>query len=261
MLIATDLPEPVVPATSRCGILARSTITGSPPIVLPSAMASLCLRVLEILARQQLAQVDRLAPLVGQLDADRVAALHDRDAGRDRRHRARDVVGEADHARGFDAGRRLEFVERDDRAGAHVDDLALDAEIVEHAFEQPRVLLQRVLGDFRGDRLLRLGEHRQRRQFVGAAVEQRQLRFACGAAAGLQRAGAAAASAARARRRSSAAPRGSAAARCASPARRVGGKVERRRRRARGRARARAAAGRAAGAAGLAAQQPPAARS
>ena len=43
--MATDLPDPVVPATSRCGMRARSTMTGSPPIVLPSAMASLCLVV------------------------------------------------------------------------------------------------------------------------------------------------------------------------------------------------------------------------
>ena len=75
---------------------------------------------------------------------------HHGDAGGDRAHRAGDVVGEADDARGFDAGRRLQLVERDDRAGADIDDLALDAEIVEHAFEQARVLLQRVLGDLRG---------------------------------------------------------------------------------------------------------------
>ena len=31
-LIATDLPEPVVPATSRCGILFRFATTGLPPI-------------------------------------------------------------------------------------------------------------------------------------------------------------------------------------------------------------------------------------
>ena len=43
--MATDLPEPVVPATSRCGILARSTMTGSPPMVLPSAIASRCFEV------------------------------------------------------------------------------------------------------------------------------------------------------------------------------------------------------------------------
>ncbi len=36
-LIATDLPEPVVPATSRCGILDRSATTASPLMSLPSA--------------------------------------------------------------------------------------------------------------------------------------------------------------------------------------------------------------------------------
>ena len=147
------------------------------------------LGLLEILARQQFAQEHRFAPLVGQFDADDVAPLDDGDARRDRRHRARDVVGEADDARRLDAGRGLEFVERDDRAGAHVDDFALDAEIVEHALQQPRVLLQRVFGDLRGDELLGLGEHGERRQLVGVAVEQRELRFAHRAPSGLERAG------------------------------------------------------------------------
>jgi hypothetical protein len=43
--MATDLPEPVVPATSRCGIFARSAITASPLIVLPSVSASLALEL------------------------------------------------------------------------------------------------------------------------------------------------------------------------------------------------------------------------
>ena len=37
VLMATDLPEPVVPAISRWGIRARSAITGAPPMSLPSA--------------------------------------------------------------------------------------------------------------------------------------------------------------------------------------------------------------------------------
>ena len=41
VLIATDLPEPVVPAMSRCGMRARSTTTGSPPMVLPRQSGSL----------------------------------------------------------------------------------------------------------------------------------------------------------------------------------------------------------------------------
>ena len=36
----TDLPDPVVPATSKCGIGARSAITGSPAIFLPRISGS-----------------------------------------------------------------------------------------------------------------------------------------------------------------------------------------------------------------------------
>ena len=41
VLIPTDLPEPVVPAISKCGMRARSAITGAPLISLPSAKGSL----------------------------------------------------------------------------------------------------------------------------------------------------------------------------------------------------------------------------
>ena len=37
----TDLPVPVEPAMSRCGIVARSLTNGSPWMVLPSASVSL----------------------------------------------------------------------------------------------------------------------------------------------------------------------------------------------------------------------------
>ena len=40
VLMATDLPEPVVPAMSRCGMRERSTITASPPMVLPRQSGS-----------------------------------------------------------------------------------------------------------------------------------------------------------------------------------------------------------------------------
>ena len=39
-LIATDLPVPVAPATSKCGVLARSNIKTSFVIVLPYAIGS-----------------------------------------------------------------------------------------------------------------------------------------------------------------------------------------------------------------------------
>ena len=96
---------------------------------------------------EQFAQQHLLALRIGQLDADRVAPGHDRDARRDLAHGARDVVGEPDDARGLDARRGLELVERDHRARMRVDDLAAHAEIAEHAFERARVLLNRLVGE------------------------------------------------------------------------------------------------------------------
>src|SRR4030095_1483156 len=46
-------------------------------------------------------------------------------------------------ARGFDAGRGLELVQRNDGSGMRVDDLAAHAKIAEHAFERTSVLLDR----------------------------------------------------------------------------------------------------------------------
>ena len=85
---------------------------------------------------------------------------HDRDAHRDRAHRAGDIVGEADDAGRLGAGRRLQLVERHDRAGPHLHDLAADAEILEHRLEQAGVLLQRRLVDLGFGRAAR----RQRQQ-------------------------------------------------------------------------------------------------
>ena len=39
-LTATDLPDPVVPATSKCGMRARSATMGLPAMSLPSAKVS-----------------------------------------------------------------------------------------------------------------------------------------------------------------------------------------------------------------------------
>ena len=41
VLMATDLPEPVVPATKTWGILPKSATTGTPAMSLPMASVSL----------------------------------------------------------------------------------------------------------------------------------------------------------------------------------------------------------------------------
>ena len=180
VLMATDLPEPVVPAISRCGMRARSTSTGSPPIDLPRQSGSRCGGVVVIARRQQLAQIDFLARRIRQFDADGVAARHHGDARRQRAHRARDVVGEADDARRFDAGRGLEFVERDHRAGPRIDDLAAHAEIAEHAFERRGVFLQGFAAHGGAADLARLRQQFERRQLIAAArpARLRRARFA-----------------------------------------------------------------------------------
>ena len=162
VLIATDLPEPVVPATKQVRHAGQVHDHRLAADGLAERDRQAMIRLAELFAGEKLAQIDGVAALVRQFDADGVAALNHRHAGRDRRHRAGDVVGEPDHPRRLDARRRFEFVEGDDRAGAHVDDLALHAEIVEDAFKQARVLLQRVLRDFGADRFLRLRQHRDR---------------------------------------------------------------------------------------------------
>ena len=89
----------------------------------------------EILARQQLAQEDHFAVMVGQLDADHRASGDGGDARRQRGHVAGDIVRKLDHAARLDTGRRLELVHRDDGAGTDLDDVALDVEVVEHRLE------------------------------------------------------------------------------------------------------------------------------
>ena len=135
-------------------------------------------------ARQKIAQIDGLALIVGQLDADHVAPRHGGDAHRHRAERARDVVGERDHARGAGARRRLELVERDHRAGAHIDDLAADAEIVEHLLERPGGLGEARAIHADPGALARRGEETERRQLE--LVVRDQLR-GCGRRLRLER--------------------------------------------------------------------------
>ena len=116
-LTLTDLPVPVEPAISRCGIVARSLTNGSPWMVLPSASVSLrrasggrrpirAARACEICSRFGF----------GNLDADGGLAGDAVDQHRLGLHRQAEVVGEAGDLAVLHAGVRLELVGRDDRA-------------------------------------------------------------------------------------------------------------------------------------------------
>ena len=116
-----------------------------------------------------LAQINLLAGRVGQLDADHVASRDHGDARRERAHGAGDIVGEADHARGLDARRRLELVKRDDRARPGIDDLAAHAEVGKDAFERGRVRLQRVGAEHGAPDRFRRSQQFERGQHIAAA--------------------------------------------------------------------------------------------
>ena len=117
-------------------------MTGSPAIFLPRISGSAMFWSSNAWLPISSDRRHRLALGVGQLDPDHAAARDGRDARRQRRHVAGDVVGELDHAARLDPARRLQLVHRHHRAGADLDDVAADVEILEHGFEQPRVALE-----------------------------------------------------------------------------------------------------------------------
>ena len=87
------MPVPVAPATSRCGIFARSASTGLPKMSLPSASVSFDALVRKLSRLEQVADVDDLALGVRHLDADhRLARERRDDADRERAQREREIV-------------------------------------------------------------------------------------------------------------------------------------------------------------------------
>ena len=165
-LMATDLPEPVEPAMSTCGMAARSAVTMRPLMSLPSAMASLDLDLRERLALDHVAQPDGLAVVVGDLDADGGFAGHALDQDGLGGHGEAEVVGETGDARVLDAGVGTELEGGDDGAGIDLRDLAIDAELGALLHQGAGFVAQGLLADDGG--FVGAVEQRGRRQFVTA---------------------------------------------------------------------------------------------
>ena len=98
---------------------------------------------------EDLAQQNGFAPRVRQFEPDRIASGNHGGAHARETHRTRDVFRKPDDARRLRSARRLELVQRHDRARPNILDLAFDAEVGEHVFQQPRVAAH--------DRLRKLG--------------------------------------------------------------------------------------------------------
>ena len=143
----TDLPVPVEPAISRCGIVARSYDERLAVDGLAERQRQLRLRSPVRIGLEQLAQRDLLAVRIGNLDADRRLAGNAIDQHRLGLHRQAEVVGQAGDLAVFHAGVRLELVGRDDRARVNLDDRALDRELAALLLEQARAFHQLALVD------------------------------------------------------------------------------------------------------------------
>ena len=164
-----DLPEPVAPATSRCGVLARLAVTKPPSTSLPSPMTSGCWSVRASGAARTSPSRTISRSEFGHLDADRGLAG---DRGEQSHvvggHRVGDVPGERGDLLHLDARPELDLVPGDRRAAGEPGDGGVDVELLEHAGD---ALDHLVVG--RGS-LLRRGaqlEQRGRRQLVLLAAD------------------------------------------------------------------------------------------
>ena len=141
-LMPLDLPAPVAPAISRCGVVARSRNTALPAMSLPIGDLERTGGGRRLRRRQQVAEGDELAGVVGHLDADRRAAGDRRqDAHVDGRHGVGDVALQAGDAGDLDAGAELELVAGDGRADGHADERRVDAVLGERLLEHPAARL------------------------------------------------------------------------------------------------------------------------
>ena len=161
-----DLPEPVVPAISRCGIRARSQATPCPEMSLPSQAVS------GLAAGRQVgvdvAQRDEVGREIGHLDADRLlAGDRGEDADLGRRERVGQVVAQLGHAAHLDAGGELQLVPGDAGAAHHPHHSRLDAEVRQRLDELLGDLLVILAGAAAGRAAL---EDRRLRQPVGRSV-------------------------------------------------------------------------------------------
>ena len=120
---------------------------------------------------EKLAQSDMLARRVWQFYPDDIAPRDNGNADGNGAHGTRDIVGQSDDAAGLGARRGLQFIERDNGSRPHMEDFAIDAEILQHGFENAGILLQRFLAVPAGDlrMLVDLGQQIERRQLIDLA--------------------------------------------------------------------------------------------
>ncbi len=148
LLMQLDLPAPVWPAISTCGNVDEVRHHRVAGDVAPHRDLEWMLRLLRLRAREDVAERDDRAHLVGNLDADRAAAGDRRqDADVVARHRVRDLLGEAGDLVDLHAGRELELVAGDGRADGRAEEAGVDAELAHGRLEDLAAFLHELRVD------------------------------------------------------------------------------------------------------------------
>ena len=133
-LTKLDLPEPVEPAHSRCGIFARFAVTMWPSMSLPRPITIGWVSLAAVVGPQHVAEADHLAVRVRHLDAHRGLAGDRREQAHVvRRHRVGDVLGQGGDLLDLHARAQLHLVPGHRRASGEAGDLRVDRELVQHA--------------------------------------------------------------------------------------------------------------------------------
>ena len=125
-----DLPDPVVPAMSRCGMRARSVQTAVPRDVFAEPDRERARRRGQVV--EDVAEGHEVRREIRDLDADGLLAgnrSEDPDLGR--REGVREVVLQGCDLRDLRAGRELQLVARDARSRDLADDVCVDAEVLQ----------------------------------------------------------------------------------------------------------------------------------
>ncbi len=132
----TDFPEPVAPAMSRCGIFARSAMTGLPSRSLPSAIGSAARAFWKSRRLDQLAEPHHLRRRIRHFDADRAASRDRRDDANTRRaHGEREIVREVRELAHLHARCGLDLELRHGRPRRAADQLAVDAKCAQRVHQ------------------------------------------------------------------------------------------------------------------------------
>ena len=174
-LTKLDLPEPVAPATSRCGILARFAETKSPSMSLPRPITS---RVMVTAGRrggENVCQTDHFAIRVGHLDAHRrLSGDRASNARCPLPPRRRYCVAASDFLDLY-AGTEFHFVACDCRSPGEAGDRCVDFELIEHGRDR---IDNQVVGGTAPLGRIAGGQQVQRGQRVGALHDTVQWRRA-----------------------------------------------------------------------------------